>query len=77
MKFLFQIIAKFKQLYANPMEIDFFIGGVTEFPRPGGLIGPTFAYVIKRQFDNLKHADRFFYNDLSQPGSLGSGRSTS
>ena len=69
----FQIIAYLKSIYKNVNDIDLYIGGVTERHMPGALLGPTFAKIIYRQFDNLKHADRFFYDDLSQPGSLTPG----
>ncbi len=55
-----------KQVYASVFDIDLFVGGVTENPISGGLVGPTFANMIALQFRNLKFADRFFYDDLNQ-----------
>jgi len=61
-----QVIAAMKQVYASVFDIDLFVGGVTENPIAGGLVGPTFANMIALQFRNLKFADRFFYDDLNQ-----------
>lgn len=61
-----EVIAAMKQVYASVFDIDLFVGGVTENPIAGGLVGPTFANMIALQFRNLKFADRFFYDDLSQ-----------
>ena len=52
--------------------MDLFIGGVSERPVPGGLVGPTFGGIIAQQFRNLKQADRFFYDDLGRAVSLSS-----
>ena len=65
-----QIIASLRNVYADPQDIDLFIGGVSERPEPGSLLGPTFATIAAKQFDVLKHADRFYYNDASQNVSL-------
>jgi peroxidase len=48
------------------MDIDLYIGGVTETRLPGSLVGPTFTYIIAKQFENLRQSDRFFYTDLTQ-----------
>ena len=42
------------------------IGGVTETKAPGSLVGPTFTYIIAKQFENLRQSDRFFYTDVTQ-----------
>jgi len=49
-------------------DIDLYIGGVTEIPLAGAVIGPTFANIFAKQFDNLKQADRFFYNIAVKSG---------
>ena len=56
-----------RNTYNSVQDVDLFIGGVSEKPVPGGLVGPTFAGIIAQQFRNLKQADRFFYDDLNQP----------
>ena len=64
--FKMQIIASLRKVYADPQDIDLFLGGVTEMPEPGALLGPTFSTIVTKQFDVLKHSDRFFYSDPSQ-----------
>ncbi|XP_046580896.1 peroxidase-like [Haliotis rubra] len=34
---------------------------MSEKPVDGGMVGPTFAAIIGRQFKNLRHSDRFWY----------------
>ena len=63
-----------KNVYASVFDIDLFVGAVTETPLPGALIGPTAAHIVALQFHNLKYADRFFYDDPSQPHSFTKGR---
>jgi peroxidase len=42
------------------------IRGNTEIPVHGGVVGPTFACIIGRQFQILRQCDRFWYEN-SQP----------
>ena len=52
------------------MDIDLYVGGLTERPEPGALVGPTFAFIIEKQFENIKRSDPFFYDLLNQRGSF-------
>lgn len=61
-----QVIDSLKSVYASVEDIDLYIGGVTETHQPGALVGPTFGYIIAKQFQNLKNSDRFFYSDTTQ-----------
>ena len=49
---------------------DLWSAGITEIPRPGSLVGPTFACVMGRSFHNLKFGDRFWYESGGFPSSF-------
>lgn len=40
-----QIVERFELLYESVDDIDLFIGGVSEKPVPGSLLGPTFQVI--------------------------------
>ncbi|XP_014781054.1 peroxidase-like protein [Octopus bimaculoides] len=52
---------KLKSIYSHPDDIDLFSGGLSENPIRGGIVGPTFACIIGRQFNLIKVGDRFWY----------------
>jgi peroxidase len=62
-------------VYDSVDDIDLFVGGVTEKPLSGGLVGPTFAYIIAKQFENIKQSDPFFYDLVNQRGTFTKGKS--
>ena len=41
-------------------DIDLFAGAMSEAHIPGGMIGPTFACIIGKQFHNSRAGDRFW-----------------
>ena len=60
-----------KSVYASVNDIDLFVGGVTERPMSGSLIGPTFAYITHKQLENIKISDPFFYDLKNGPVTKG------
>ncbi|XP_059471181.1 uncharacterized protein LOC132194111 [Neocloeon triangulifer] len=57
------LIRTFKRIYKHVDDIDLFPGGLAERALLGGLVGPTFACIIGRQFHLLKKCDRFWYEN--------------
>ena len=52
----------------NVNAVDVWVGGISEPPVPDGMVGPTFAKILKDQFERVRNGDRFWYenrNDLS------------
>lgn len=45
----------------NVDDIDFFVGGMSETPLPGSILGNTFSYILAKSFMNLRTGDRFWY----------------
>lgn len=54
----------------NVRDIDLLTGGLAEKPVRGGLVGPTFACLLARQFNALRRGDRFWYENDMPPSSF-------
>ncbi|KAL3170964.1 hypothetical protein MRX96_013871 [Rhipicephalus microplus] len=67
-------VEKYKILYKDVRDVDLFTAGISEFPVPGGIVGPTFSCILGHMFQRLKYGDRFYYEHASQAGSLTSGQ---
>merc|ERR1712117_144206 len=63
-----KIVDRLKLIYDSVDDIDLFIGGVSEAPVPGALLGPTFRCIVGDQFVRLQHGDRFYYDNAANPG---------
>lgn len=48
-------------LHRDIDDVDLFPVGVTERHVPGGVVGPTFACIIARQFRALRVSDRYWH----------------
>ncbi|GIY59236.1 peroxidase mlt-7 [Caerostris extrusa] len=55
-------------------DIDLFTGGLSEKPVVGGVVGPTFACILSRQFQHLKKGDRFWYENDIPPNAFSKGQ---
>nr|XP_027196599.1 peroxidase-like [Dermatophagoides pteronyssinus] len=64
----------YSELYAHPDDIDLWSGGVSEFPMPDALVGPTFGCIIARNFANIRKGDRFWYENPGMPSSFTPGQ---
>lgn len=47
----------------NTDEVDPFVGGISEKPVAGAILGPTFLCLVGDQFSRLRRGDRFFYEE--------------
>ncbi|KAJ8286760.1 hypothetical protein GJAV_G00042980 [Gymnothorax javanicus] len=51
------------ELYGTPANIDIWLGGVAEPFVPGGRVGPLFACLIAKQFQNIRQGDRLWWEN--------------
>lgn len=59
---------RLSKIYDNPNDIDLFVAGLAEENVKGGIVGPTFACILARQFQSLKFGDRFFFSHIPGNG---------
>lgn len=56
-----------RNTYANPSDIDLFVGGLAEKSFKNGVLGRTFSCIVADQFKRLKFGDRFFFTNTAGP----------
>ncbi|OXA57627.1 Chorion peroxidase [Folsomia candida] len=57
-----EIVDEMRRIYDHPDDVDLWIGGISESPLKGALIGPTFTCIVGDQFARTKKGDRYFYD---------------
>lgn len=62
--------------YDSPDNMDMWVGGLAEDPLPGAHVGELIARVLRKQFEHLRDADRFWYERALAPDELDRVRST-
>jgi peroxidase len=56
-------IDRLKQVYKSVDDIDLWAGGMSEYPLPDGIVGPTFAYILSRGMRDWKYGDRWYFEN--------------
>ncbi len=59
--------ARLASVYGSVDEIDLWVGGLSEDPVAGALVGETLVTIFKAQFEALRDGDRFFYQVYLEP----------
>jgi hypothetical protein len=68
--------ARLASVYANVDDIDLWVGVLAEDPFNGGHVGELAFYVIKRQFQDLRDGDRYWYQVSLSPAEVADVEST-
>lgn len=55
------VVSRLSTAYASVDDIDLWVGGLSEDPLNGGHVGEVMFALIKKQFEALRDADRFWY----------------
>ena len=67
-----RVVAALRNAYEDDISaVDLWVGGLAEDPVTNGLVGPTFAAIIRRQFEASRAADRFWYESTGNVDSDG------
>lgn len=56
-------IENIKSVYKSVEKIDLIIGGISEIPKNGSMLGPTFTCILGEQFFKLRRRERFNLNE--------------
>jgi len=63
-----KIVERLKMVYKDVDDVDLFIGGISESPLPGAILGQTFQCLVGDQFKRLQQGDRYYYDNEDNPG---------
>jgi len=64
------IIDLLESVYSHHDDIDLVVGGLSERPLSGAVVGPTFGCLLGQQFQILKKGDRFWYENNIPPSAF-------
>lgn len=67
---ILQVVTILRHMYPSVDEVDLFVGGVSEKPLEGALLGQTFVCLVGDQFARLRRGDRFFHEEGGQVSSF-------
>ena len=62
-------------LFRTVGDVDLWPLAMMETPVTGGILGPTFATIIAKQFHNYKYGDRFYFETADKELRFSPGRS--
>ncbi|PRD20757.1 UNVERIFIED_CONTAM: Peroxidasin-like protein [Trichonephila clavipes] len=69
-----QHVQRLRKVYNSVDDIDLIPAALSENHLPGAMVGPVHACLIAKQFNLLRHGDRFWFEVENQPGSFTSGQ---
>ena len=59
------LAAKLASVYTSVNDVDLWMGGLSEPAVSGGMVGETFATILKDQFERVRDGDRLWYQNRS------------
>ncbi|KAF0293164.1 Peroxidasin-like protein [Amphibalanus amphitrite] len=65
-----EAVEELRTAYADPSDVDLYIGGMMERHAEGADLGPTFQCLVGDMFYRLRVGDRFFYDNADQAGTF-------
>ena len=60
-----ELAEKLALVYSSVSDVDLWVGGLSEPAVPGGMVGETFAIILRDQFERVRDGDRFWYQNRS------------
>ncbi|MEH0155787.1 peroxidase family protein [Limibacter armeniacum] len=61
----YQAAKLMEEVYGHVKNVDLWVGGLAEPAYRGGIVGKTFYYIIRDQFERLRDGDRFWYTSVN------------
>ena len=60
-----QLVDGMRRIYGHVDDVDLYIGGVSEKPTDGAILGPTFLCLIGDQMSRSRRGDRFYFEEVT------------